>query len=89
MVLMMNSVEPTRSALGHHLVGALGVHQDLDAGHCVARSSSTTSAEKRPCTEQWPFHRIIRASRQRLGGEAAVGLARVPHDAVVEASSRA
>ena len=32
MVLMMNSVEPTRSAFEHHLVRALGVHQDLDAG---------------------------------------------------------
>ena len=33
----------------------------------VARSSSTTVSENRPCTEQWPFHRIIRASRSRSG----------------------
>ena len=49
-----------------------------------ARSSSTTSTENRPCTEQWPFHRIIRAVAQRLGRDAAAGLPRVPHDAVVE-----
>ncbi len=29
----------------------------------MARSSSTTSGENRPCTEQWPFQRIIRAAR--------------------------
>ena len=27
---------------------------------CARARSSTTSAVKRPCTEQWPFHRIIR-----------------------------
>ncbi len=31
------------------------------------RSSSTTSAENRPCTEQWPFHRIIRALASASG----------------------
>ena len=50
----------------------------------AARMSVTLRTEKRPCTEQWPRHRIIRASRSCCGGQAAAGLARVEHDAVVE-----
>ena len=62
MVLMMNSVEPTRSALSTTSCWHSGCTRICTSG-IVARSSSTTSGEKRPCTEQWPFQRIIRASR--------------------------
>ena len=73
-----------------HLVGqlddlvlALGVHDDLDAGDLAPRAASTASTEKRPCTEQCPRQRIIRASRScsRVRPPRAV---RVPHHAVVE-----
>ena len=84
-VLMMNSVDPTRSALVTTSWRALGVHQHLDAGDPLAHLVDDF-AVNRPCTEQCPFHRIIRASRSCSGGQAAVGLVRVPHDAVLEAS---
>ena len=62
MVLMMNSVDPTRSALRTTSCLHSGCTRIWTPG-IVARSSSTTSSEKRPCTEQWPFQRIIFASR--------------------------
>ena len=62
MVLMMNSVDPTRSALSTTSWTHSGCTRIWTPG-IVARSSSTTAGENRPCTEQWPRHRIIRASR--------------------------
>ena len=59
MVLMMNSVEPTRSAFWTTSQRALGVHEDLDARVLGAHAGRRARAVKRPCTEQWPFHRII------------------------------
>ena len=59
---MMNSVEPTRSAF----VTTSWVHSGCTST-CTpgtrSRTSSTHCAVNRPCTEQCPFHRIIRASR--------------------------
>ena len=53
--------------LGDHLVAALGVHQDLDAGDGRAQRRRRPRSVNRPCTEQCPFHRIIRASRSCSG----------------------
>ena len=47
-----------------------------------SRTSSTHCAENRPCTEQCPFHRIIRASRSCSAVRPPFGLVRVPHHAV-------
>ena len=58
----MNSVGPDEVGLGDHLVGALGVDEHLDARAPRPGRASTPSAVNRPCTEQWPFHRIIRAA---------------------------
>ena len=83
MVWMIFSVEPTSSAGSHDVVAALGMDDDLDAG-MSRRAVSTASTLNRPCTEQCPRHRIIRARSQLLAGEAAVRLVRVAEDAVVE-----
>ena len=72
-VLMMNSVEPTRSAL----VTTSWVHSGCTSTWTPgtrSRTSSTHCAVNRPCTEQWPFHRIIRASRSCAGVRPPLGL---------------
>jgi hypothetical protein len=82
-VLMMNSVDPTRSAASTTSCRHSGVHQHGDAGHALAHLGDGRSV-KRPCTEQWPFQSTIFASRSCSAVRPAAGLARVVDDAVVE-----
>ena len=82
-VLMMNSVEPTKSAAVTTSCLHSGCTRTLTPG-MRSRTSTTDSSAKRPCTEQWPFHRITFAARSCVGGEAALRLVRVVDHAVVE-----
>ena len=61
-VLMMNSVEPTRSAAFTTSCRHSGCTSTFTPG-TRSRTSLTLSSVNRPCTEQWPRHRIIFASR--------------------------
>jgi len=72
-VLMMNSVEPTRSAFVTTSCLHSGCTRICTPG-IVARSSSTTVSEKRPCTEQWPFQRMTRAARSSSAVRPPLGL---------------
>ena len=84
-VLMMNSVEPTRSAARDHVVPALGVHEHLDAGD-RARAPRRTDVGGEPAV-----HRAVARARapcaprrSSLGVEPAAGLVRVVDHAVVQ-----
>ena len=67
----------------HDLVAALGVHEDVDAGHAAAHVGDVLGGEP-------AVHRAVPAPEdhlrvaQLLGGQAAVGLVRVEDHAVVE-----
>ena len=50
----------------------------------LAHALRSAPRVNRMWTEQWPFHRIIRARLQLLGVEAAEDLVRIPHDHLVE-----
>ena len=82
-VLMMNSVEPTRSARCDDLVGALRVDDHLDAGPLRTELVDDVGGEP-------AVHGAVALpqdhprGRERLRGDAATGLPGVPHDAVVE-----
>ena len=56
-VEMMYSVEPTRSAACTTSWRHSGWTSTVTPG-TRSRTSRTDSSVKRPCTEQWPFHRI-------------------------------
>ena len=82
--LMMYSVEPLIVGGLHDVPRHLRVHDDADAGMLLAGCSRSASTVKRACTEQWPFHRIMRARFDRVGIDAAADLVRIPHHHLVE-----
>ena len=81
---MMYSVEPRVVGRLHDVPRHFGMHDHAHARMLRAQMFSICRTVKRVWTEQWPFHRIIRARFDGLGLEAAPDLVRIPHDHLVE-----